>query len=263
MANTHEMKHPSLGILIQTYNESHNIDDCVKSALRLSKNILIVDTQSTDDTRKKAKKYPEVHVTSFPYHRYVEPSRQFGIDSLKTDWIFILDADERLSAEVIKEIHAAIQNPEYTHYKLPRLNFFKRTIPLKHGGWYPDRIIRLVKKDAFIKWPKEVHSTPAIEGRCGELSEPFFHYSQDDLGVMVSKTTLFEDVESDLLVAADRDASTAIFFRKFLGELNRRLIQKAGYRDGLFGNITSLYQAFSKTITYLYVYEKKQKSTHH
>ena len=75
---------------------------------------------------------------------------------------------------------------------------------------------------------------------------------------MVEKTTLFEDIESGLLYEADRKVSTPIFFRKFAGDLFRRLIKYRGFMDGEVGIIENVYQAFSKTITYLFLYDKKK-----
>ena len=74
---------------------------------------------------------------------------------------------------------------------------------------------------------------------------------------MVEKTLLFEDIESDLLYEANKKVTIFTFFRKFLGELYRRLIKHPGFMDGTVGIIECIYQAYSKTITYLFLYEKK------
>jgi hypothetical protein len=75
----------------------------------------------------------------------------------------------------------------------------------------------------------------------------------------LEKTAVYEDIESRLLLDAKREVTTPIFFRKFFGELYRRLLKKAGFMDGSYGIIESFYQAYSKTITYLMLYEKYQK----
>ena len=95
----------------------------------------------------------------------------------------------------------------------------------------------------------------------GYLTNPFIHYFHGDLQSMVDKTAIYENIESQLLYDAGRLAETKTFFRKFFGELFRRLILKQGYLDGTIGVIESIYQAYSKTITYLYVYEKKKSSS--
>ncbi|MGB4966468.1 MAG: glycosyltransferase family 2 protein [Microgenomates group bacterium] len=253
-------------VLIQAYNEQEDIVECIKSARLLSHTIIVVDTESTDETAQLAKKNG-VQVCSFPFARYVEPARNFGIEKVKTEWVFLLDVDERITEELageIAEILRFAQNDtgdslgDPTHYKLRRKNIFAGKKWLQHGGWNSatDYQTRLIKKSAFKEWPQAIHSTPVVEGQTGLLKEPLLHYFHKNLETMVAKTAVYEDVESDLLFKAGKPVSTATFFRKFLGELYRRLFKWQGYRDGTFGVIESIYQAFSKTITYLFLYEK-------
>lgn len=248
-----------VSILIQAHNEEENIRECIESAHRVSDKILVVDTESADETVSIAKDQ-EVEVLSCPYSHYVEPVRQFGMEKSEGEWIFILDADERITPELADGIKHAIRQDQFTFFKIPRKNIFDRRKWLRHGGWWPDYQIRLIKKNAFVRWPTEIHSTPEIKGNPGYLKSPLLHYFHGSLEKMVEKTAIFEDVESELLFKANREVSVVIFFRKFVGELYRRLIKSFGFLDGSIGIIESLYQAFSKTITYLYLYEKKKSS---
>lgn len=248
----------SISVLIFAHDENKNIKEVIKSAQILSKNINVIDIESKDNTASVASKMGAV-VFSYPFTPYVEPSREFAVEKVDTDWVLILDADERLTKELAKEIKFVISNSQFSHYKIPRKNIFGRKIWLKHGGWWSDYQIRLINKKYFVKWPKEIHSTPIIEGKCGYLKNPFLHFFHGDFEKMVDKTIVFEDIESDLLFKTDKSVSQLIFFRKFLGEFYRRLIKNKGFLDGTIGIIESVYQAFSKTITYLFLYEKKTR----
>lgn len=252
----------TISILIQTHNEERNIEDCIISAKLLSNNIVVVDMESTDKTQEIAKKNG-VFVTSFPFSRYVEPGRAFGIKQIKSDWVFILDADERMTNDLADEIKKTISRTEYTYFKIPRKNMFAGKKWLKHGGWWPDEQMRLIKLSAFESWPIQIHSTPIINGEMGHLSESFEHYFHGNVESMVQKTLIFEDIESELLFKAQKPVSTTTFFRKFFGELFRRSIAKAGFLDGTVGIMESIYQAYSKTITYLLLYEKKNRRPIH
>jgi len=95
----------------------------------------------------------------------------------------------------------------------------------------------------------------------GFLKNHLIHLFHGNFEEMVKKTIIFEDIESDLLYKANRNVSTLIFFRKFIGELTRRLFKHVGFLDGTVGIMESVYQAFSKTITYIYLYEKKKSSS--
>lgn len=227
----------NVAVLIQAWNEDKQLKDCIASAKLLTDNIVVNDRAV----------------------KYVEELREIAINEVNAEWVFILDADERITLELAQEIKTKIKNNEdFTHYSISRKNIFGRKKWLKHGGWWPDYQIRLIKKNSFVKWAKRIHATPEIEGREGRLGQPLLHYFHGDLAVMVGKTAVFEDIESDLLFEAGKNVSTSTFFRKFLGELYRRLIRRAGFMDGPIGIIEAIYQAFSKTITYLYLYEKKK-----
>lgn len=248
-----------ISIIIYTRNEEENIKGCIQSAMILSKEILVVDMNSLDRTVKIAKELG-AEIYSFPCSDYVEPAREFGIRKAKTDWVFILDADERISKELAIEIKGYLKNPKkprVSHYKIPRKNLFGGKTWLRHGGWWPDYQIRFLNKKYFKRWPREIHSTPVIKGKLGFIKTPLIHYFHGDFEEMVKKTIIFENIEAELLYKAKRETNTIIFFRKFFGELFRRLIKKRGFLDGDIGIIETVYQAFSKTITYLFLYEKK------
>ncbi|MCL4364309.1 hypothetical protein M1328_03660 [Patescibacteria group bacterium] len=228
----------NISILIYTQKGDKNIKDCLKSAKELSDNVIFI----------------------YPDDNFVETVRQTGINQAKTDWVLILDADERLTKDLANEIRRVTsQTSNKTYYKIPRKNIFGKIKWLQHGGWWPDYQIRLINKKYFVSWPKRIHSTPIVRGKIGYLKSPFLHYFHGDLEKMVQKTIVFEDIESRLLYKSGKTARTTTFFRKYFAELWRRLFKTFGFLDGPFGVIESIYQAFSKTITYLFLYEKRNK----
>jgi len=250
----------TITVVIHTHNEEKNIQDAITSAKLLSNEIVVIDMNSTDRTVETAK-INGATVYNFEYMHYVEPARDFAMEKVISSWAFLLDCDERITSELAQEIKGAIENTTNTYYKIPRKNLFLEKKWLQHGGWYPDFVIRLIKKTAFLKWPKQIHSSPTIQGECGFLKQPLIHLFHPNLENMVTKTIVYEDIESQLLFDAKKTTYIATFFRKYLGELWRRLILKAGYKDGSFGIIESFYQAYSKTITYLFLYEKHTKKS--
>jgi glycosyltransferase involved in cell wall biosynthesis len=90
-------------VVITTYNEEGNIVDCIASAKKLSEKITVIDTESTDKTLSLAHTEGAVNL-SFPFSRFVEPVRKFAIKQSDAEWIFILDADERITDELAEEI---------------------------------------------------------------------------------------------------------------------------------------------------------------
>jgi len=268
----------NITVVIFTPKNDKNIKDCLQSAKLLTENVILV----------------------YPTSNFVETVRESGINQAKTDWVLILDADERITKELAKEIHVIMtlseakwknlakpgtvrnlakrknaafgldssvpfdklrvpQDDIVGAYKLPRKNIFGKARWLRHGGWWPDYQIRLINKKFFVNWPKRIHSTPKINVETGYLKSPLLHYFHGDLEKMVEKTVVFETVESDLLYKAGREVTTATFFRKYFAELWRRMFKNLGCFDGTIGVIESIYQAFSKTITYLFLYEKRNQ----
>ncbi|EKE14264.1 MAG: lipopolysaccharide biosynthesis glycosyltransferase [uncultured bacterium] len=267
----------SITVIIHSFNEEKNIHDCISSAKLLTDKIILVDMASTDKTMEIAKNL-KVPIFNFQIKsNYVEPAREFGIKQATTEWVLILDADERITNELANEIKSVIGQSrlnrsesvksvtdstdltDSTYYKVPRRNIFAHMKWLKHGGWWPDYQIRLINKKFFVNWPKRIHSTPQIKGNFGYLNNPLTHYFHGNLSNMIKKTIIFEDIESELLYKAGRKTTNMTFFRKFFAELYRRLIKNLGFLDGPLGIIESIYQAFSKTITYLFLYEKQIK----
>jgi len=245
-------------VVICAYNEEKLIKGAIESAYLLTDDVLVVDTESIDSTFEIAKKLG-CRVVTFPFNRYVEPARNFALKSAKGNWVFILDADERITPKLAQEIKKVLLETSHSFFYIPRKNIFAGRKWLEHGGWYPDSVLRLIHKKSFKKWPHQIHSTPDISGTRGDLTHQIEHFFHPNLENMVQKTVVYEDIESSLLHNAGRDASLKIFFRKYFGELNRRLFKKAGYLDGSYGVIESFYQAYSKTITYLMLYEKNHK----
>lgn len=252
----------SITVVVTTYNEEKNIKDCISSALLLTDTIVLIDTGSNDLTVDLAQEiYPKVKIIQRGRISCVEEVREFSIRVCQTDWVFLMDADERITKELANEVKVIISNEnKYTHYWVKRKNIFANKKWLKHGGWYPDKQLRLIKKSAFLTWSTRIHSSPEIKGEEGELQSDLAHLFHPSLEEMVKKTAVYEEIEADMLYMANKDVKTITFFRKFLGELYRRLIKQKGFLDGRYGIIESLYQAFSKTITYLMLYEKYQKN---
>ncbi len=246
----------NLTVVITAYNNQDTIADAVENAKLLTDNVTVVDIGSVDKTADFAGK-AGANILALPFTSYVEPVRETSIKNAATDWVLVLDSDERVTDDLVQEIKKTIVRGDFTYYKIPRKNIFGNKKWLKYGAWWPDYQIRLINRNFFVNWPKEIHSTPVIKGEVGLLNNPLLHYFHGDIESMVKKTIVFENIESDLLLRNNKPASTITFFRKYLGELNRRLFMGLGFMDGIIGIIEAIYQAFSKTITYLYLYEKK------
>ena len=198
-----------LSIVLATYNEEKSIGDCLKSARPFADEIIIVDGSSNDRTVEIAKKFgARVIVRKNPKIFHI--NKQKALDMASGKWILQLDADERVSPELGKEIKKLIgmnnneieeyqknlkdrklferhqklleerdgiigeNSGEYAGFFLSRRNYFLGKY-LKYGGTYPDGVIRLVKNGKAHFPCKSVHEQIVINGRVGWLQNPLYH----------------------------------------------------------------------------------------
>ena len=133
----------SITVLIEVFNEEKNIVDCIKSAQLLTQTVIVVDMQSTDHTVEIAKKMGATVIPFDAHPLYVEPAREFGIRQIKTDWVMILGADERMTKELADEILYVIaseakqsKDDKTTYYKIPaKISLGKKPACRQAGGY--------------------------------------------------------------------------------------------------------------------------------
>jgi len=254
------MKKPKVSVNIIARNEEKNITDCLISARLLADEIVFVDMESEDKTVKIARKYTD-KIYHYPLAGYVEPARKFGIEKCSGEWVFILDADERITPKLAREIkrEIALAGDDIGAFAVPRANY-NFGVWLRHGGWWPDYQVRLIRKSHFVDWPAKIHSFPKIKGRIVNLQEPFNHFAITSIEQMVGRTIRYSQKEADLLKKAGIKSNVLTMIRKMLGEFYRRGIKKKGFLDGVPGAIQVIYQTFSVFITYARLWELQQRN---
>ncbi len=166
---------------IIAFNEEKNIRAAVES-VAFADEILLVDSGSTDATRAIAESLG-ARVLIQEWLGFGR-QKQFAVDQAAHDWVFSLDADERASNELKAEIlnlKTRGENDLADGYKIPRLSFYMNRA-IKHGGWYPDRQMRLFKRthgawsDAIVHESFKLKSGATV----GKLSGDILHYSVEN-----------------------------------------------------------------------------------
>ena len=156
---------PKITAIIPTFNEKDNIVEAVKSC-QFADEIIVVDSFSTDGTLDLVKDIPKVRTLS---HEYINSAAQknWTIPQAKHEWIFLLDADERVDKELEKEILKTVQNPKHSAYWIKRSNYFMDK--KLNFVWKGDAVIRLFKKDDCKYEEKHVHAEIISKGTIGRL----------------------------------------------------------------------------------------------
>lgn len=165
----------TLSVVLTTFNEEANIADCLHSVKGLADEIIIVDGNSSDNTVviaqkmganvEKVKNLPLFHI-----------NKQKAIDMATKDWVLQLDADERVTPELAREIKQVISDKDVDKngYWIPRKNWYLGRFLMK-GGQYPDYTLRLYKKGKGRLPQKDVHEQAVVEGNVGYLENPLVH----------------------------------------------------------------------------------------
>src|SRR3989344_1677358 len=256
-----------ISAIILTKNAQNKLEGCLDSVNGWASEIVVLDTGSTDKTLEIAKKFG-ARIGKSKGTDYAS-WRNEAAKLAKGKWLFYIDHDERVTPELKEEILALITNhipPTTPHsspitpsaFDIPRKNFvFSRW--LKYGGWWPDRVLRLIKKSALIKWEGEVHEQPVIDGTVGSLKNVFIHLKEDSLSDMVEKTNRYSVYEAKLLFEAKHPPMVwwrflSVIFR----ELWDRFVIKLGFLDGTEGIIYCAYQGYSRFVTYAKLWEMQK-----
>src|SRR3989344_2976305 len=148
-----------ISALILTNNEQEIIGDCLKQ-LKFVDEIIVLDQNSQDTTLEIAGQY-----TDRIYKTATEDfakNRKTLASFAKGDWLLYLDADERLSQDLIAEIKNAIRRDRYSAFYFPRKNIIFGKW-LRHTGFWPDYVVRLIKRSKLVSWQGKVHESPKIK----------------------------------------------------------------------------------------------------
>lgn len=255
----------SLSVIIIAKNEEKMIADAIKSA-SYANEIIVLDTGSTDKTKPVAEslkaKVFNIKTKNIEFAKW----RTEGIKKAKHDWIFYLDADERISPKLKDEmiIITAKKPTKYSAYAVSRRNFYLGK-EMKYGGAWPDYVIRLFYKPNIKGWKEKLHEQPVFSGKLGYLENPLIHLTHRDLTSMLNKTIKWSKLEAEELYKANHPPMAWWrFLRVMVSEFYNRGIKLQGLRDGTQGLIEVIFQAFSRFITYARLWEMQweaQKQT--
>ncbi len=239
-------KKAPLSIVVITKNESERLEDCLKSA-SWANDVVVLDDFSVDNTAKIAKMF-----TERVYERRMDVEgrhRNYAYSLAKNEWVFSLDADERITDELREELkHFLRKETEHATFTVP-IKAFIGGKWVRHGGWYPGRKVRLFRKDKFKYEEVKVHPRVFYEGSCGHLKNPILHYSYADLHEFIESLNNQTTLEAEKWFDEKRKIGLAKALRKTCDRFLKAYILKKGFLDGLTGFMfamsAGLYQIFS------------------
>ena len=248
-----------ISAIVITKNEENMLADCLDS-LDWVDEIVVIDTGSTDNTVEIAKRY-KAKVINFTSGKSFSDWRNKGLTVAKGEWVLYVDADERVTPLLEKEIQSLVtadaQLPDVA-YAIPRENIILGK-KLVHGGWWPDYVKRLYLKKNLKGWSGELHEEPQFNGKLGHLKYTLIHIKHENFAEMVDKTNNWSEIEAKLMYEAHHPKMNIPRFLTAMGrEFWYRMIKKQAYLDGRIGVMFAMYQVFSRFVSYAKLWELQE-----
>lgn len=245
---------PLLSLAVITRNEADRIGRLLRSA-EVADEVVVVDSGSTDETVEicRSKGARVVH------HQWIgyAGQKQIAMETAQGEWILSLDADEALSDRSATEILLAIRNagPDVNGFSIPRLSrYLNRWI--RHGGWYPDRKIRLVRK-GFGRWVGDgLHEKLEVEGRVEKLKHPLLHYVYRDIADQVKTINRFSTLTADDRKRTGSRGYLLLGLIHAFGKFLECAVWKKGLLDGIPGLIIAVNSSFYVFLKHAKAWEK-------
>jgi glycosyltransferase involved in cell wall biosynthesis len=246
-----------LTVVIPTLNEATQIGDCVRG-LAWASEVIVVDAGSKDGTVASARAAGARVLDD------VEPGiaaqRNAGIAAAKNEWVFALDADERIGPALAAELVEVVRAPQHEAYRVKRRNVFHGEV-LRRGHWGRDWVLRLFRR-ARRFGGKAAHPglqlTAAEASAVGALTHELDHTPYRDLGHHLDKIILYGRMGAAELVAQGRRASFSDVALRPAARFWRDYILHGSILDGRLGVIHAGMSAVSVFIKYAFLWERQR-----
>jgi glycosyltransferase involved in cell wall biosynthesis len=243
-----------ISVTIITLNEESNLPRTLAS-LKWAEEVIVVDSGSTDRTVEIAKQFGAK--TLHNSWRGYGQQKNFAQRQATHNWVLNVDADEVVSPELAQEIRQTVESaPAFYGFQMPRKTFYLGRW-IKHGGWYPNYLVRLSDK-RFAAWTEpSVHEELQVQGEVGRLQEPILHYAFSSIQDQILTNLRFSTLGSqDLKRIGQRPSLRKLIFKP-IGKFFETYLLKGGFRDGLAGLIISVNAAHSMFLKYAYLLEAR------
>lgn len=226
------MGRPTLSIAVIAKNEADRIGRLLEGA-RFADEILVVDSGSTDGTQALCRSHGAI-VFDHPWLGYAA-QKNLALEKAGSEWVLSLDADEVVSPALAEEIRKTIDEniQEVAGFSMPRLSYYLGRW-IHHGGWYPDRKIRLVRRGRGQWIGDALHETLKVDGRVCGLSHPIHHFVYRNISDQLATMDRFSTI-----AAREHGRASGVYvlygLGHALGKFAECYLWKIGFLDGWAG----------------------------
>lgn len=248
-----------ISVCMIAQNEERRIGPALES-VRWADEIVVIDGGSQDDTVAIAESCGarvEVH----PWPGEFAPQIRRSVEATTGDWVFRLDADERVSPELAEQLRASVATDQgKAGYRVRRKNYFRGRW-IRHGGWWPDPQLRLVRRSGATVVGAPGHETVHIEGPLGDLTGFLEHDTHPTVRAALSRVERYSELLAPERAARKTIRGYHVFTHPLAAFLRKYVVQQA-YREGTDGFLISAIHAMTKFSVYARAWElQREKGT--
>lgn len=242
-----------LSVCIISCNEEERIGDCLAS-VSWADEIIVVDSGSADRTRAIAAA-AGARVIERPWPGFVA-QKNFALEQATADWVLCLDCDERVSPPLAEEIRGVLAAPPagVDGWSMPRrTRYLGRWIT--HGGWYPDRKVRLVRRGRARWGGVDPHDRLFADGRVEKLAGDLHHYTYRDIADHLRTIDRFTTIGAAELRARGRRGGLLPLLLHPPGKFLRMYLLRLGFLDGAAGFLVAVLGSYYVFLKYAKLWE--------
>ena len=248
-----------LSVTVITLNEEKDLPNCLDSVKEIADEIVVVDSGSTDKTVEIARRYG-AKVYTRKFDNYAN-QKNYAVEKATGKWMLSLDADEKITPELAREINSKIQNKKSKNvaYSIPRKNIIFGKL-IKYSRWQPelDRHVWLWKKD-YGRWEGMVHEEVVVKGDVGELEYAKIHYQYKTVRDFIAMMNRYSELDA---VKRVKDGTVFSYIRLFIDPIYNfsvRYFYRLGFLDGWRGFVLSYLMAVYHLELWIKVWERTKR----
>lgn len=248
---------PTLAAVIITYNEEVNLADCLESLLGTVDQIIVLDSGSTDATLAIASRFGAIVAVSDVWQGFGNQKNR-ALAMATSDWVLSIDADERLTPELAKEIRCVMEQPHsVTCFSLPRSSSYCGRF-IRYSGWSPDYVDRLFQNGKARFSDDLVHERLLHRSPVCRLHSPLLHYSFRNFSQVLQKTDRYSTASATQAYSQGKRASVYSAVGHGAWAFFRTYVLKVGFLDGAHGLALAISNAEGTYYKYLKIWQMGQ-----
>ncbi len=246
----------SLSLAVITYNEEDNMIRLLKALEDIADEIIIVDSFSTDKTKKVCTDHPKVRFFEKKFEGYGE-QKNYALNLCTQDWILFLDADEVPDQSLKKSIKKVVDSPDsgFNIYKAKFINHLGVHV-IRHGGWGNVMRERLFKRNTAAYSDDKVHEFLVSSEKAGVLEGNINHYTYRCIHHHVTKINTYSDMMAEKMFERGKKINRLKIIFNPIFEFNKVFFFKFGFLDGFAGFYVAKTLAYYTFLKYIKLREK-------